>query len=100
MLCEQKFFALKTPNHEPLVANEGQCGILTWISLESVGFVASLQHYNPIIDKPVKEEWNLSEDWKLIAQMPFGMPVNEPGVKNTPSTERKIVCILLISHDY
>ena len=35
--------------------------ILTWIGLESVGFGASLQHYNPLIDEAIKKEWNISE---------------------------------------
>ena len=66
--------------------------ILTWISLESVGFGASLQHYNPLIDEAVKKEWNLNENWSLIAQMPFGTPVNEPGKKtHVPLEERLFV---------
>ena len=66
--------------------------ILTWISLESVGFGASLQHYNPLIDEAVKEEWNLSKEWNLIAQMPFGIPVVEPGEKtHVPLNERLFV---------
>ena len=42
---------------------------------------ASLQHYNPLIDDEVRRVWNLSDDWKLIAQMPFGVPVAQPGFK-------------------
>lgn len=29
--------------------------IMTWMGLESVGFGASLQHYNPLIDEAVKK---------------------------------------------
>ena len=66
--------------------------IMAWMSLESVGFGASLQHYNPLIDEAVKKEWNLSEDWNLIAQMPFGIPVNEPVEKtHVPLDERLFV---------
>ena len=66
--------------------------ILTWISLSSVGFGASLQHYNPLIDEAVRKEWNLSEDWKLVAQMPFGMPAGEPNEKtHVPVEERLLV---------
>ena len=66
--------------------------VLTWIGLESVGFGASLQHYNPLIDDAVKKEWNLSQDWQLVAQMPFGMPVGEPSEKtHIPLEERLIV---------
>lgn len=52
-----------------------------WTMLESVGFGASLQHYNPIIDDEVKKEWNLPATWNLIAQMPFGTPIAEPAEK-------------------
>lgn len=52
-----------------------------WISLEGEGLGASLQHYNPLIDDEVKEKWNLPSKWKLIAQMPFGTPLAEPGEK-------------------
>lgn len=64
--------------------------ILTWIGLESVGFGASLQHYNPLIDEAVKTEWNLDENWELIAQIPFGMPVGEAGEKTYMPLEEKL----------
>lgn len=52
-----------------------------WTMLEDAGFGASLQHYNPLIDEEVIKTWNLGEHWKLIAQMPFGVPTAEPGKK-------------------
>lgn len=52
-----------------------------WTMLESVGFGASLQHYNPLIDAEVKQRWDLPDSWELIAQMPFGVPTGEPGEK-------------------
>lgn len=55
--------------------------ILTWMALESWGLGASLQHYNPLIDNAVKEEWNVDESWHLIAQMPFGTPAGMPKEK-------------------
>lgn len=63
-----------------------------WTLLEDVGFGASLQHYNPLIDDEVKETWNLPASWKLISEMPFGVPVEEPGKKEFgPLNERVIV---------
>ena len=50
-----------------------------WTTLESLGFGANLQHYNPLIDKPVAEKWNIPLEWRLIAQMVFGSP--EAGAK-------------------
>lgn len=52
-----------------------------WTLLEDMGFGASLQHYNPLIDSRVAEEWNLSGEWRLMAQMPFGSPLSSPTEK-------------------
>lgn len=64
--------------------------ILTWMGLESVGFGASLQHYNPLIDEAVKKEWKLNQDWELIAQMPFGTPMSEPAEKTYMPIEDRL----------
>lgn len=63
-----------------------------WLLLENEGFGASLQHYNPIIDQKVAEEWDIDPNWKLIAQMPFGTPIEKPGNKEfQPLESRSIV---------
>lgn len=49
-----------------------------WVALEDAGFGASLQHYNPLIDKEVLDTWHLPPSWRLIAQMPFGIPLAVP----------------------
>ncbi|MDR3234042.1 MAG: nitroreductase family protein [Planctomycetaceae bacterium] len=60
-----------------------------WLLLEEAGFGVSLQHYNPLIDDAVKKRWNLPAGWQLIAQMPFGVPAEEPGAKeHLPLEER------------
>ncbi|WP_298616703.1 nitroreductase family protein [uncultured Odoribacter sp.] len=60
-----------------------------WALLEDAGFGASLQHYNPLIDRAVQAEWKLPEHWRLIAQMPFGTPLIVPGKKdNRPLEDR------------
>jgi predicted oxidoreductase (fatty acid repression mutant protein) len=61
--------------------SSGMLQYTIWVSLEGTGLGASLQHYNPLIDDEVKETWNLPRKWKLLAQMPFGTPVQEPGAK-------------------
>ena len=43
-----------------------------WTALVSINVGANLQHYNPIIDKKVANEWNIDEHWELNAQMVFG----------------------------
>lgn len=50
-----------------------------WTALEAEGFGANLQHYNPIIDDKVKEEWGVDKDYRLIAQLVFGTPNSPPG---------------------
>lgn len=55
--------------------------LAVWTMLEEVGFGASLQHYNPLIDEEVHQTWNLPESWSLVAEMPFGLPVQQPGNK-------------------
>lgn len=56
--------------------------LVVWTLLEDVGFGASLQHYNPLIDDEVLATWKLPQSWKLIAQMPFGLPMDKPGNKD------------------
>lgn len=55
--------------------------LTVWTMLENAGFGASLQHYNPLIDKEVRIRWRLPEEWRLIAQMPFGLPAAPPPEK-------------------
>ena len=64
--------------------------LAVWTMLEDAGMGASLQHYNPLIDDEVRKVWNLSDDWKLIAQMPFGVPVAQPGFKEVKSLDERV----------
>ncbi|CAH0046608.1 unnamed protein product [Clonostachys solani] len=50
-----------------------------WLGLEAEGLGVNLQHYNPIIDDRVAEEWKLPASWRLNAQMVFG------GYEDTPT---------------
>jgi len=54
-----------------------------WTALEALGLGVNLQHYNPLIDAEVKKTWSVPSDWKLKAQMVFGVPKegSEPGEK-------------------
>ncbi|KAF2265048.1 nitroreductase family protein [Lojkania enalia] len=58
-----------------------------WLALEAEGAGASLQHYNPIIDRKAAEEWNIPVDWKLRAQMVFGGKAAEAGEKQFKPVE-------------
>ncbi|CAG9996809.1 unnamed protein product [Clonostachys byssicola] len=50
-----------------------------WLGLEAEGLGANLQHYNPIIDDRVADEWKIPVNWRLNAQMVFG------GYEDTPT---------------
>jgi predicted oxidoreductase (fatty acid repression mutant protein) len=51
---------------------QGSSQLNAWVALANNGIGASLQHYNPIIDELVRDEFNLPATWTLRAQMPFG----------------------------
>lgn len=64
--------------------------LAVWTMLENAGFGASLQHYNPLIDDEVRHTWQLPEEWRLIAQMPFGIPMQEPGDKEFQPLDTRV----------
>jgi predicted oxidoreductase (fatty acid repression mutant protein) len=68
----------------------GMHQLAVWTMLEDTGFGASLQHYNPLIDETVRETWNLPANWRLIAQMPFGEPLELPGKKEQKPMEERV----------
>jgi predicted oxidoreductase (fatty acid repression mutant protein) len=51
---------------------------MIWTSFAQKNIGASLQHYNPLIDNIIKQQFKINQDWKLVAQMPFGGVVEEP----------------------
>ncbi|HAO61464.1 MAG TPA: nitroreductase [Erysipelotrichaceae bacterium] len=54
--------------------SSGMLQYVVWSGLTTLGVGASLQHYNELIEESVKETFELPENWKLVAQMPFGNP--------------------------
>lgn len=54
-----------------------------WTMLEAEGLGANLQHYNPLVDAKVAEEWNLPLTWKLSAQLVFGGKTTEDAGEKT-----------------
>lgn len=68
----------------------GMHQFVIWTALEVEGFGVSLQHYNELIETDIKKEWGIDENWKLIAQMPFGKPTSEPGEKQFKPLEERI----------
>jgi predicted oxidoreductase (fatty acid repression mutant protein) len=69
--------------------SNGMLEYSVWLSLEAEGLGASLQHYNPLADVEVKKEWNIPENWTLLAEMPFGSIGAPAGTKEfSPLLER------------
>lgn len=87
----QKQFALYKDNF-PIWSQQssGMLQMVLWTALEAEGFGASLQHYGELVGADVKKEWNISDNWKLIGQMPFGKPVVQPDAKKFNLLEEHI----------
>lgn len=72
--------------------SSGMAQFAVWAALTEAGLGASLQHYNPLIDEKTRETFNISSDWKLKAQMPFGSIEDLPSAKDfMPHSERFII---------
>lgn len=71
----------------------GMLQFAIWSLLESEGLGANLQHYNPLIDGAVQVTFGVPQSWRLIAQMPFGIPTAQPAPKpfNDITTRVKIL---------
>ncbi|MBD7966530.1 nitroreductase family protein [Paenibacillus gallinarum] len=61
-----------------------------WTAFATEGVGASLQHYNPLVDERIANEWNVPESWKLRAQMPFGGIAQPAGDKEFKSLDERI----------
>ncbi len=62
-----------------------------WTALAENGMGASLQHYNPLVDNEVHRQFHVPLDWKLVAQMPFGVPLHkEPPAKEFLPIEERV----------
>ncbi|MFA9379351.1 MAG: nitroreductase family protein [Lachnotalea sp.] len=87
----QERFALYKDNF-PIWSQQssGMLQMVVWTALENEGFGASLQHYTELIEGEVKKEWNIPEEWKCIAQMPFGNQVVQPDEKQFNIAEEHI----------
>ena len=68
----------------------GMLQFVVWTALEAEGFGASLQHYSPLIDADVSQQWNIPTTWKLIAQLPFGKATVVPSEKEFKPLEDRV----------
>ncbi|MFC4803638.1 nitroreductase family protein [Filifactor villosus] len=79
----------------PVWANQanGMLQLSIWSALRELEIGASLQHYNPVIDQKVKELFNVPQEYKLLAQMPFGGITSEPDPKDKEDIEKRVVVV-------
>lgn len=73
--------------------SSGMHQFAVWTALEDMGYGASIQHYNPLIDKRVAIRWDIPDGWRLITQMPFGTPIDVPSSRqhtSPPSQRRRV----------
>ncbi len=64
-----------------------------WQALADENIGASLQHYNPGIDKWVKELYDIPENYRLVAQMPFGKILDVPEEKEKAPIDKLLKVI-------
>ena len=57
--------------------------LAVWTALAENGMGASLQHYNPLVDLEVHRQFHVPLDWKLVAQMPFGVTLHKQAPDKT-----------------
>jgi predicted oxidoreductase (fatty acid repression mutant protein) len=89
---QQKFPSYKSAFDIWSNEQSGMLQFAVWVALANNNMGASLQHYNPVIDEAVTKAFSLPAKWKLMAQMPFGVSLEEPAPKEkAPTKERLIV---------
>lgn len=70
--------------------SSGMLQYMIWTGLEKEGLGCSLQHYNPLIDLTVAEEWDIPNSWRLISQMPIGNVEAPAGDKSFEPVEKRV----------
>jgi len=89
----EKFPLYKENFYRWSIEQSGMIQSNVWVGLESIGIGASLQHYNELIEKDLKEAFNIDDSWQLIAQMPFGNLVEVPEEKNKMEIEKRFIVL-------
>ncbi|MCL2852085.1 MAG: nitroreductase family protein [Defluviitaleaceae bacterium] len=69
----------------------GMLQLVIWTGLRQIGYGASLQHYNELIEDAVRESFSIEPSWKMVAQMPFGKPGTEMKEKAFEPVDKRIV---------
>ncbi len=67
--------------------------LAVWLLLSDINLGASLQHYGELVEEDVKKLFSLPETWHLVAQMPFGNPLDTPSEKSFQPLEERMVVL-------
>ncbi len=86
----QEQFALYAENF-PIWSEQasGMTQSNVWVALSEHNIGANLQHYNPVIDDAVEEEWAIPSSWKLRGQMVFGSIETAAGEKEYTADDNR-----------
>ena len=72
--------------------SQGMLQMSVWTLLAANGMGASLQHYTELVDASLKQELGINPNWRLVGQMPFGIPNNPaPSKDKIPGNKRLVV---------
>lgn len=63
---------------------------IVWLRFKEENIGASLQHYTEVVKEKVYNEWNIHEDWHLVAQMPFGEIASPAGDKEYMPVDKRL----------
>lgn len=90
----QQNFALYKDNF-PVWSNHstGMLQFVVWAAFAEAGLGASLQHYSPLIDEWVAKLPGVGPNWKLMAQMPFGVPLAPPAAKEFGAVDQRVLVL-------
>lgn len=88
----QKDFPLYQKNmHDWTYEANGMLQYMIWQALAENEIGASLQHYNELIEDDVKKMLILPDNWKILAQMPFGSIEKSPAEKTFLPLENRLM---------
>lgn len=76
----------------PIWANQssGMLQLSIWSALRELEIGATLQHYNPVIDENVKKEFDIPNNYVLVAQMPFGNILSDASPKEKEDIKNRV----------
>ena len=67
--------------------------LAVWIGLETLGFGANLQHYNPLIDAALSDAFGIPREHRLVGQLVFGSIEAPPKEKSHMAVEKRLQVI-------